>query len=248
MHGPSGGERPVTTHAHAVRRALSTPAVPASRTTRREAQACTDETFDAVVERMIGGDEDAFRTAYRAIQPGLLRYLGVLVGRDDAEDVASETWSQAVRDLARFGGDGEGFRAWITTIGRHRALDHLRAKGRRPLADVQIADLLDRAGGDDTVGSAIESLSTRAALDLIGSLPPDQAEAVLLRAVMGLNATDTARVLGKRPGAVRTAAYRGLRTLQDRIAHHAIASPARSGAVVHGRSDRSRTTGADEVR
>jgi RNA polymerase sigma-70 factor (ECF subfamily) len=44
-------------------------------------------------------------------------------------------------------------------------------------------------------------------------LPPDQAEAVLLRAVVGLDAGTAARVLGKRPGAIRTAAYRGLRTL-----------------------------------
>jgi RNA polymerase sigma-70 factor, ECF subfamily len=44
-------------------------------------------------------------------------------------------------------------------------------------------------------------------------LPPDQAEAVLLRAVLGLDAQTAARILGKRPGAVRTAAYRGLRTL-----------------------------------
>jgi RNA polymerase sigma-70 factor (ECF subfamily) len=36
---------------------------------------------------------------------------------------------------------------------------------------------------------------------------------VLLRAVLGLDATRAAAVLGKRPGAVRTAAHRGLRTL-----------------------------------
>ena len=40
---------------------------------------------------------------------------------------------------------------------------------------------------------------------------------MLLRAVVGLDAPTAARVLGKRPGAVRTAAYRGLRTLAERI-------------------------------
>jgi len=39
---------------------------------------------------------------------------------------------------------------------------------------------------------------------------------VLLRTVLGLDAARAAAVLGKRPGAVRTAAHRGLRTL----AHH----------------------------
>ncbi|HTX28443.1 MAG TPA: sigma factor-like helix-turn-helix DNA-binding protein, partial [Streptosporangiaceae bacterium] len=44
-----------------------------------------------------------------------------------------------------------------------------------------------------------------------------QAEAVLLRAVLGLDAATAAKVLGKRPGAVRTAAYRGLHTLATRL-------------------------------
>ena len=54
-------------------------------------------------------------------------------------------------------------------------------------------------------------------LELIGTLPPDQAEAVLLRAVLGLDAATAGQVLGKRPGAVRTAASRGLRTLHGKL-------------------------------
>lgn len=137
---------------------------------------------------MLGGDEGAFRKVYRTVQPGLLRYLTVLVGAGDAEDIASETWFQASRDLPRFTGDGDGFRGWVTTIGRHRALDHLRAKGRRPIVDTPIEDLIERASGPDAEHGALESISTQGALALISSLPPDQAEAVLLRAVMGLDA------------------------------------------------------------
>ena len=47
------------------------------------------------------GDEQAFRVLYRAVQPGILRYLYALVG-DDAEDVASETWLQIARDLRSY--------------------------------------------------------------------------------------------------------------------------------------------------
>src|SRR5262245_26472269 len=79
------------------------------------------------------GDEEAFRLIYRTVQPGLLRYLRGLVG-EDAEDVASETWSQIARDLRSFRGDGDGFRGWAATIARHRALDHLRQQRRRPVS------------------------------------------------------------------------------------------------------------------
>jgi len=163
------------------------------------------------------GDEASFAVVYRAVQPGLLRYLSALVG-PDCEDVASETWAQVCRDLHKFDGDGDGFRGWVATIGRHRALDHVRARGRRPVDPAPIEAFLDRAANDDTAMRATESLSTQAAVALIALLPQDQAEAVLLRAVMGLDAKSAGRVLGKRPGAVRTASYRGLQTLARLLA------------------------------
>ena len=167
----------------------------------------------AAVVRAQRGDPDAFRALYRDAQPRLLRYLHALVG-DDAEDVASETWLQVTRDLAGFAGDYDGFRGWIATIARHRAMDHLRRHARRPPAfPVPVESLAGRPAVDDTAEGAMEAVSTGAALALIATLPADQAEAVLLRTVLGLDAAAAARVLGKRPGAVRTAAHRGLRTL-----------------------------------
>jgi RNA polymerase sigma-70 factor (ECF subfamily) len=162
---------------------------------------------------MCAGDAEAFRAVYRAVQPPLLRYLEVLVGREDAEDVASETWAQAVRDLPRFRGDADGFRGWITTIGRHRGLDLLRQRSRRirvdqDLTGVEIADPVDLEI------RVAEVLTTEAAIDVIRSLPRDQAEAVMLRAVMGLDAKTAGAVLGKRSGAVRSATQRGLRSLE----------------------------------
>lgn len=173
--------------------------------------------LDIAVARLVQGDELAFQTVYRAVNPGLVRYLLVLVGRDDAEDVASETWAQAFRDLARFTGDGDAFRAWIATIGRHRAIDHFRARARRPTSDRAPDDLGEPATSQDAFDGAVEAMSTAAALALVATLPRDQAEAVMLRAVMGLTAELAGEVLGKRPGAVRTAAYRGLRTLAERL-------------------------------
>lgn len=159
------------------------------------------------------GDPEAFRAVYRDVQPRLLRYLQALVG-DDAEDVASETWLHIARDLHTFHGDGDGFRGWAATVARHRGLDHLRRRSRRPPPVlVPGEDLTGLAAADDTAVAALDAVATAGAVRLIASLPRDQAEAVLLRAVLGLDAARAAEVLGKRPGAVRTAAYRGLRTL-----------------------------------
>jgi RNA polymerase sigma-70 factor (ECF subfamily) len=162
------------------------------------------------------GDEAAFAVVYRIVQPGLLGYLRGLVA-DDAEDVASEAWLEIARDLGRFKGDGAGFRGWSATIARHRAMDHLRRRRSRPVPAALDLDLLELRGPDTADDQALEVLSTRRALELVRGLPRDQAEAVLLRVVIGLDGPAAARVLGKRPGAVRTAAYRGLKRLARQL-------------------------------
>lgn len=168
------------------------------------------------LDRARSGDEAAFVRIFRAVQPGLLRYVTALVGAE-AEDVASEAWSFACKDLGKFRGDIDGFRGWIATIARHRAIDYLRARGRRPMDLVPVEELIDRAAGDSTEGSALDSVSTAAALAAVKSLPADQAEAVLLRTVMGLDAKAAGHVLGKRAGAVRAAAFRGLNNLAKEL-------------------------------
>jgi RNA polymerase sigma-70 factor, ECF subfamily len=170
----------------------------------------------ALVRAAQDGDEDAFRLLYRQVQPGLLRYLRGLVG-GDAEDVASEAWLQITRDLRRFREEGTGFRAWTAGIARHRALDHLRRQGRRPSPTLPADALVDLPADQDTADPAVQAAATRAAIDLIATLPSDQAEAILLRVVVGLDARAAAQVLGKRPGAVRTAAWRGVRRLAARL-------------------------------
>ncbi|MBC9729128.1 RNA polymerase sigma factor [Streptomyces sp. TRM68367] len=175
-----------------------------------------DGELGAAVEGAQEGDDAAFAVAYRLVQPGLLGYLRGLVG-DDAEDVASDAWLEIARDLGRFKGDGAGFRGWTATIARHRALDHLRRQRVRPRSSALEQDVLDLPGPHSTHDQALESISTGQALKLVRALPRDQAEAVLLRVVVGLDGPAAARVLGKRAGAVRTAAYRGLKRLARQL-------------------------------
>lgn len=190
-----------------------------------EPAGASDLHLEDAVRAARSGDSTAFRVLYRDLQPRLLRYLRALVG-EDAEDVASETWLQIARDIAGFSGDHDGFRGWATTIARHRAMDHLRRTSRRPpAAPVPAEALAGLAARDDTAELALEAMSTDAAIRLIASLPADQAEAVLLRAVVGLDADSAGRILGKRAGAVRTAAHRGLRRLAAALTEDAAHPP-----------------------
>jgi RNA polymerase sigma-70 factor (ECF subfamily) len=156
------------------------------------------------------GDETGFAVLWRALHPAVLRYLRVVVG-DAAEDVASETWLQVVRDLHRFSGGIGEFRGWLFRIARHRGIDDRRRTGRRREDSAETVH--PSAYAPDPAALAEEGLTTRWALKIIATLPPDQAEGVMLRVVAGLDVATTAKVLGKRVGAVRVATMRGLRRL-----------------------------------
>lgn len=153
------------------------------------------------------GDEDAFRLLYRAVQPGLIRYLWAHSGGAAAE-LAAGTWLRVTRGLPQFDHGTEDFRGWVTSI----AAD-LRRQARRPAAGAPV-ELL---AADDSEDALLEALSVANALDLIAGLPATRAEAVLLTVVMGLDARTAARVAGTLPGIVRVAARRGLRLLSGQL-------------------------------
>jgi RNA polymerase sigma-70 factor (ECF subfamily) len=181
--------------------------------------------LDEALARASAGDEAGFLQLWRTLQPPLLRFLRV-IGCDDPEDVASETWLQVVRDLPRFSGGQEDFRRWLFTIGRHRAIDAARARSRRPATPVSTGlDILaDHQLVEDQV---LDGISVRRAVALLATLSRDQAEVVALRVIAGLETPDVARILGKSAGAVRVALHRGLKALADDPAVRAGIEPLR---------------------
>ena len=175
------------------------------------------EGLDAHLDAARRGEESGVAGLWHALNPLVLRYLRVVVGQA-AEDVASETWLQAAHELRRFRGDADGFRVWLFRVARNRALEELRRSGRRREDPAGLFGVDDRVSRDDPAREAVERMATRRALRLIAELPANQAEAVMLRVVVGMDVTQTAEVLGKRPGAIRVSAMRGLRRLATMVA------------------------------
>jgi RNA polymerase sigma-70 factor, ECF subfamily len=175
------------------------------------------EGFPKVLRAAADGDGAAFAMLWRDTHPPLLRYLRVAAG-EAAEDLASEVWLDVARRIAKFKGGEPEFRGWLFTLARRKVIDRHRYEARHPESPIGDIEPLDRAASDDTPSAALEDISTSAALALIATLPRDQAEIIVLRVVVGMDATAVAHVVGKSPGAVRVAAYRGLRALSQRLA------------------------------
>ena len=184
------------------------------------------EGFPKVLAAAADGDGAAFAILWRDSHPPLLRYLWVAAG-DAAEDLASDVWLDVARRLAKFKGGEPEFRGWLFTLARRRVIDKRRHEARHPESPTGDIEPLDRPSPDDTFAAVAEDISTTEALALIATLPRDQAEIIVLRVVVGMEAKEVARIVGKTPGAVRVAAYRGLHTLSARLADAKSSAPSR---------------------
>jgi RNA polymerase sigma-70 factor, ECF subfamily len=190
--------------------------------------------LDGALSRARSGDEAGFLELWQGLQPSLLRYLRVL-NCDDPDDVASETWLQVVRDLHRFDGGDREFRRWLFTIGRNRVIDAARSRQRRRATPA--ADGLDEVADEQTVEEQVlDGLAIKKAIALLADLPRDQAEAVALRVIAGLDTSAVADILGKSSGAIRVALHRGLRALAADPRVRALAGRQESRRPAHGPS------------
>jgi RNA polymerase sigma-70 factor (ECF subfamily) len=182
------------------------------------------EDFAGVLGAAQRGDEGAFARLWRDVNPALLRYLSV-VSRGDHDDVAAETWASVARGLTRFQGDEEHWRAWLFATARRRAVDDGRRRARsRDLAVGNGTDLDElcvavRAARPsvDPADVVLAHQAVEEAVAAIRSLPPLQAEVLMLRLVGGLSSDVVAALLDSTPGAVRVAAHRGLKRLAQQL-------------------------------
>jgi RNA polymerase sigma-70 factor (ECF subfamily) len=168
--------------------------------------------FEGTLRAAKKGNEDAFASIWREFHPGLLRYLKVKAA-SDAEDLAADIWHRIIRALPTFEGDEDGFRGWLFTSARNRLTDWYRRSASRP-ESIEYAKLMELPASNSVEAEAEENSSTDLAIAMIGQLPPDQAEAVMLRIVAGLDVGSVAKIMRRSPGSVRVLSHRGLRRLE----------------------------------
>lgn len=167
----------------------------------------------ALVELAQDGDGEAFAQLYDNYLDTVYRYIYYRVGgRAIAEDLTSETFLRALRRIGTFTWQGRDFGAWLVTIARNLVADHFKSSRFR--LEVTTGEMLDanevEASPEDCV---LESLSNAALLDAVRRLNPQQQECVTLRFLQGLSVAETARIMGKNEGAIKTLQYRAVRTL-----------------------------------
>jgi RNA polymerase sigma-70 factor, ECF subfamily len=184
----------------------------------------------ALVAAVAGGDMGALALLYDRHADAIYRASFRRLGDPHlAEEVLQDTFLALWNRAELFDPAHGSLPAWLGTIARNRAIDRMRARGRRP-TPVSIGSL----AGDDGDDDALDAVLTRA--DRVGSGPtplgpPEHADAMALREDLraalarlpaperqvlelayagGLTQTEISARLGWPLGTVKTRTRRGL--------------------------------------
>jgi RNA polymerase sigma-70 factor (ECF subfamily) len=182
------------------------------------------ETDRALLERVARGDERALGQLYDRYGAPLYAVAYRIAGEPaDAEEIVLEALSQAWREAARFQADKGSVAAWLTMICRSRALDLVRARGRRAkLADKAVAADPEAVPGlgtgtPDSDSQVAQAERAGRVADALASLSPPQRQAIELAYYEGLSHSEIAERLNEPLGTIKTRVRLAMQKLRETL-------------------------------
>lgn len=173
---------------------------------------------DDLIERIAGGDRDAFQVLFdRRVNDVFRLSYSLLLDRQMAEDAAQETFVKLWLHAADWRPEAAP-KTWLLTVARNLCLDMIRKhrnelKKRQALFDDRVPDLdgFARADAENEVDRKERRKVVNAALF---RLPPRQREAVVLVYFMEVTNSDAARIVGVKVAAFDSLLARARRSLR----------------------------------
>lgn len=179
---------------------------------------------DAAVLQLRRGDPDALATLMARYQNRIYRYLLRLVRHPaDADDLFQQTWLRVAEKIRSFD-TSRSFDAWLFTLARNLAFDHLRRIHPRsldePLADGSPDDTIISRMASGEPGPFDQLLATERAQHLaaaLENLPVTYREVLSLRFEEEMKLEEIAAVLGAPLSTVKSRLRRSLEQLRGTL-------------------------------
>lgn len=155
---------------------------------------------------------EAFSAIFDRHFTGVHRYLARRVGRELADDLASQTFTVAFERRRRFRTDSDSAMPWLLGIATNLLRNHRRSEQR-------LLETVGRLGqtGATLAGTATGATDDRDLAGALASLDPDQRDALFLYAWADLSYEEIASTLGVPVGTVRSRLSRARAQLRARI-------------------------------
>ena len=176
------------------------------------------------VARARDGDLDAYAALVARYTVRAHRAAFLLGAGEEADDVVQESFVKAFRHLARFR-VGEPFGPWLLRIVANETRNLTRSRRRRAALTLRLASA--HPGSAATDGPVAEVLATERRARLVaavGGLPARERQVLVCRYFLDLSEAETARVLARPLGSVKSSTSRALNRLrglfvdeQDRV-------------------------------
>jgi RNA polymerase sigma-70 factor (ECF subfamily) len=164
------------------------------------------------------GDREAFGMLYARYFDrvyGVLRLL--LRNRHDAEEVAQHVFMKAMEDIGGYRPmPGKPFRSWLFTVAYHAGVSRLRERDRYELAETNEIDRRRDCAYEDEP-PAFDWITDSELSLFVERLPLVQRQVLVLRYLLDLSAEDTAKILNRSIGDVRSLQSRAIRFLRNRL-------------------------------
>ena len=174
---------------------------------------------DAQIIATSGSDPSRFGEIFDRHFPAIHRYVNRRVGRELADDLASETFSVAFRNRGRFDPTRDDAGPWLYGIAANLLRDHRRSERRRLLAYA-------KTGVDPVTDEGFDAVDARLDASVAGPvvaralvrLKPGDREALLLFAWAELTYREIAEALAIPVGTVRSRLSRARRQVHEILA------------------------------
>ncbi len=171
---------------------------------------------DAELLKQVGaGNPDAFDALH--LRYGRLAYsvsLRVLNDPTEAEEVAQEALLRVWRQADRYDAGRGTPAAWVLTIARHAAIDHLRRRRGDAVPSSPVVDAFVGTVDDDPGDRAVNRVARSEVCAALRLLPPDQRSAIWLTYFAGYTHREAAQALSIPLGTVKSRIRLGLRGLR----------------------------------
>jgi RNA polymerase sigma-70 factor (ECF subfamily) len=180
-----------------------------------------DEADDVLLGRAARGDKAAFSRLYDRFSPPLFSLMHqMLIDEKEAEDVLQEGFVYLWNHAAEFDASRAKAFTWAVMIFRHKAIDRIRARGRRArLEDAAATEAGNAWISDEPSAAEAVDASDRASLvnSAVRGLPGEQRQLIEMAFLKGLTHHAIADHLQMPLGTVKTNIRRGLLKLRDMI-------------------------------
>lgn len=171
--------------------------------------------LDVTVRAAVARDGDAFGRLWAALSPSVAAYFRAHAV-DEADDLTSEVFLAAFRALSPGTESFAQFKGLVFRIAHRRYVDWVRRSVRRR-GSVPYEPALDERCAASAEECVAELLGRERALALLELLTPDQREVITLRVFGDLSLQQTAEVLGRDVGTVKSLQHRGLARLRRQV-------------------------------